>query len=164
MIISAMLLSTGCKPRDAKKLALTMAGKPTPVTNCGSNYQGFITLSNDPTSVSGNTTGAQDLYTVCDGEGSPDHVWGFSVSSPTYVHFDLCDDYFGDPSLKIWNTCLGDSDPSAVLWGCNDDYCYLGSGLDVWIDTPGTYYVVVDGHDEGEYGSYTLTGYLNTDY
>lgn len=155
--------AVGCKPRDAKKNALLMA--PAPVSNsCGSNYMGSLDLYSGTVVVSGDTTGAPDLYTVCDGEGSPDHVWAFTITEvPVSVNFNLCSGYTGDPSLKVWDTCLGDAGTSEEPIACNDDYCGLGSGVDFTIDEPGTYYVIVDGHGSGNYGPYTLTGSFNSD-
>jgi hypothetical protein len=113
----------------------------------------MLDLSAGPVTVNDNTAGASNYFTSCYGSSAPDHVFGFTASVAGTYTFSTCNYYAYDTSLKVWTDCLGEGFGSQLA--CVDDSCGVGSSISLYLSTPGTYFVVVDGYSSGS-GAYTL--------
>lgn len=165
LVILALSLafSTGCRPRDAKKYALTFApsvavtpaptATPTPLP-CLANYRGMLDISSGPASVTGNTGDSVNLFSPCGyGSSAPEHVYSFYVPSPMTLVFTVCNNYSYDTMLALSDNCTGSN-----FFACNDDSCGLGSYISCSFGSAGVYFVVVDAFSSGS-GIYTLEVY-----
>ena len=112
-------------------------------------------ISTTPYSDSGTTSGYLNDIPECQGSGtSPDVVYSFTPAITGNYHISLCGSFY-DTKLAVYaNTCTGT--PIA----CNDDGVACG---DISSDIPGvaltsgvTYFIIVDGWDNGSFGDYVF--------
>ncbi|HEX9751685.1 MAG TPA: hypothetical protein VGB22_10450, partial [candidate division Zixibacteria bacterium] len=110
-----------------------------------------------PYSNTGTTSGFADDYNeICPfdpGSYAPDVVYSYTPASDQLIDIDLC------PSLYDTKVYVYEGSPSTLV-ACNDDFC----GTDGWRSrlecvplTGGqTYYIVVDGYSNLDFGDYTI--------
>ncbi len=101
------------------------------------------------------TVGSYTVYNY--GIGAPDMAYQFTLSSPKSLFVSLCGASF-DTLLYIRTN---PTDPNTTV-AFNDDSNFCGNGgtsssLVTGILQPGTYYVIVDGYQSGEEGTYSLS-------
>ena len=127
----------------------------------GELIESSLPIPGIPYIVSGNTSNfLHDYDEACpySGSQSPDVVYNW-LAQPGIYYFDLCiTDY--DNKLYVYDQGLN-------LIACDDDSIYpeggnapIAASLNLQIETPGLYYIVVDGYG-GYSGSYSL--YMNYD-
>ncbi|HEY5038458.1 MAG TPA: hypothetical protein VIJ93_05235, partial [bacterium] len=171
--------STATKtPTSTPTLTPTVIGTPAGIANITGNIDGVP--------VTGNTSGGQDnysesvsfsnsvantgtfvhsnitslgSYTVYNyGMGAPDVAYQFTLSSPKSLFISLCGASF-DTVLYVRTN---PNDPSSTI-NLNDDSNYCGNGGTSSSLVTGslaagvTYYVIVDGYQSGEAGTFSLS-------
>lgn len=115
-----------------------------------------------PLTAVGTTSGFLDDYDeVCPYTGStaPDVVYAFTPSSGVTVDIDLCGSSF-DTKVYVYENEATPGNPFA----CNDDF-YFDEQCGIYVSkiegavlTGGnTYYIVIDGYSESDFGDYILT-------
>lgn len=122
----------------------------------------FILAGPLPFNTAGTTLGYADDYDeVCPYTGStaPDVVYSYTPPAGVTVDIDLCGSSF-DTKLYIYENAVTPGFP----FDCNDDFYFDGpcgqyvskiEGL--FLAGGNTYYIVIDGYSEFDYGDYTLT-------
>jgi len=137
----------------------TLTATPTPA---GTTDPFDLTTHIDGAPVTGSTSGQPDSHNVTVGgevwgNGAPDVVYHFELSSPKALFFSLC----GSTYDTVLYLCTDPLNPTTTLVGLADDsnFCGLNS-LQTTLATGKlsagvTYYAVVDGYN-GDSGSYSL--------
>jgi hypothetical protein len=121
----------------------------------------FILSGPLPINSTGTTEGYLDDYNEeCgfDGSGSPDVVYAYTPPADVTVDLDLCGSEY-DTRLYVYENTLTPGSPFA----CNDDFYYntecgfyVSKIESVYLTGGNTYFIVVDGYTEMEFGNYTL--------
>ena len=118
-----------------------------------------LDISGGGATVTGDTTTGQDNYWVDDlqgdslGQGAPDVAYRITVTTPESLFLNLCGASF-DSVLYLRS---GSPTGSTVSLDDDSDFCGgTSSSLVTGTLQPGTYYVIVDGYGNGDYGPYTL--------
>jgi hypothetical protein len=122
----------------------------------------FILSGSLPIISTGTTDGYLDDYNEeCGfvGSGSPDVVYAFTPLADLTADLDLCGSSY-DTRLYVYEIILTPGFPFA----CNDDFYYnfecgfyVSKIENVYLEAGNTYYIVVDGYTEMDYGDYVLT-------
>lgn len=138
-VLVAALAGTGCKPRDAKKLALALAPVAS-VNPCNvSNFVASIGPDQWCQEMFYDTYSSDNVFNACGiGEyNSPDQV--FAITVPYAMVVDVVASGEGYPCISVRRNC----DP-------NDDSAIVGSTYgsgwaEMYLELePGTYYVVIE--------------------
>ena len=160
----------GCSALCVVETGYTCVGTPSTCTapsgTCASPFVvTFTTAGNlDTASLMGDTTGSTNQVpgAACDGfdtsgEG-PDHIWAFTLAEAREVTIAIDETTSFDSVLRLTSTAcdLTTEVPEAADEdGCSDNFD--GEVLHYGSLPAGTYYVVIDGYDPVEVGTYAFT-------
>jgi hypothetical protein len=139
-----------------------VSGQPLTPLQGGENVASATVLSGSlPVSVTGTTEGYNSDYDeLCpySGGDAPDVVYAYTPASNKFVDIDLCGSTF-DTKLYIYENTV----TPGVPYDCNDDYyqddvCgyYVSKIENLYLAGGNTYYIVIDGYFDNEFGEYTL--------
>jgi hypothetical protein len=142
--------------------SLAQAPGPAYPLQGGENIATAVVLSGPlPIMVNGTTAGFQDNFDeACPYEGSaaPDVVYSYTPASSVTVDIDLCGSTF-DTKVYVYENVATPGNAFA----CNDDF-YFDETCGIYVSkieaanlTAGnTYFIVIDGFTDSEYGNYIL--------
>jgi hypothetical protein len=136
--------------------AVCLAAPAQPPPNDACNTATVLALTTLPIQVMGSTLEASDddRSIGCPAHsGGRDVVFEFTVSSTTNLILETSGSVF-DTVLSVWSTCAGGNLAAEIA--CNDDFGDLSSRVDLYQLPAGTYYILVDGFDSSQAGTYHL--------
>jgi hypothetical protein len=156
LVLTAVILGTACKARDAKKLAMALAPKLA-ANPCGSaSYLGNIGPENFCEAMDGNTAGYADVFDDCGyartsgrttaaaskavdmvSQGS-ENVYSFTLTEGMWISVDVFN-ASGFPCLSVRTNCDPNDHEAVLNTYMGEGYAYFSGYLE-----PGTYYVVID--------------------
>lgn len=86
--------------------------------------------------------------------GGKDVVYQFSLTQTTSLSISTDGSVF-DTVLSVWSACSNGNLSGEVA--CNDDFDGISSRVDLYQAPPGTYYILLDGFDGSQSGTFVLT-------
>ncbi|MBN1770704.1 MAG: DUF4215 domain-containing protein [Deltaproteobacteria bacterium] len=109
--------------------------------------------------IHGDTTAASHTATPCSGGSGRDLWYTFTLSGRRIVYLDTVDGNSWSTVLEVRSgACPGTPVPGA----CNDDACGGDRSQLVLTLDAGTYYVLLDGHDDSHFGPFDLLFQLSS--
>lgn len=138
-LLVAALSGTGCKPRDAKKLALAMAPQPA-VNACNvSNFIGSVGTDGFCNEIYGDTYDAENLFDDYDYGYASGGENVYAINIPYTMDVEIVVSAEGIPVLTVRRNC-DPNDMDAIIDGTiSEGWATVYVTLE-----PGTYYVVID--------------------
>lgn len=153
VVAAIATLTLGCK--DEYEGPRTDSGFSASTDGGGGGFPGTcseVGSISSPGIQSGNTSGRGNYFDApCGGSGGPEDIWSLYLSVPSFVTVEVVDASFDTVVYLRPASCSGSD-----YLSCDDDG---GEGTLSRLEadlSEGHYYLVVDGYDSGDSGSYTL--------
>ena len=135
----------------------TGAAGPVPMAFSGLDITNFIDSGK---AITGDTTGKPDNYQEYTdgynyGAGVPDIAFKFHVDHPKRIYFNFCGSSFDQ--VAYIRSAAGDETTTLSF---DDDSSCVSDDVNSWLVStllqPGDYYLILDGYEPGEYGTFTF--------